>query len=109
MKRSHPQALPSSEVLYWSPAQSPHLRESVFRVHVNVGKMVESNGVERGPQCLFDVITVEIRLGVEKKTRLHGHASAAEPIFVEVIQGIAVLIGEEKIVFVVLKNPLGLG
>ena len=47
-------------------------------------------------------------IDVEEEAGLHGHAAAAEPIFIEIVERVAVLVGEKQVVLVVFDNPFGL-
>ncbi len=81
---------------------------SVLGVHAHVGKVAHGLSIKKSAQGVLYLVAVEIRLHVEEQTGLHGHAASVEPMFIEIIQRVAVLVGEIQIVFVVFENPFGL-
>ncbi len=86
-----------------------HLGQGMLGVHMDIREVADGNGIEHGAKGVLDVVALKIGLDLEQETGLHGHAAAPEPIAVEVIEGVAVLVGEIEIVFVILQNPFRLG
>ncbi len=85
-----------------------HVGQGVLGVHADVREIADGLAVEERAQSVLDIVAVEVRFHVQQQAGLHGHAAAAEPVLVEIVQGVAVLVGEIEVVLVILDDPGGL-
>jgi len=73
------------------------------------GKWLTAMALNVARRACFTFIALEERFDFQQQAGLHGHAAPAEPVPVEIVQRVAILVRKIKIVLVILENPFGFG
>ena len=78
----------------------------MFGVHPHIREVTHRFGIEERAQGVLYIIAVKIRLDIEQQAGLHRHAAAVEPMLLEIIDRVTVLIREIEIIFVIFDDPI---